>query len=90
MSYKLKIDGKKMKNADFVGDVMDQLQQAFIESGMTEKQVADKAGIYEITIVDMLEYGANLTLRNISSLAHALDRDIVFKLVDPNKDHEPI
>jgi hypothetical protein len=85
MSYRLKIDPRQRKAGRFIGLVRDSFLRAISDerkSGnrVTQQAIAQKLGVDRSVVNRWLTGEANLTLRSISDLAWALDRDVFFEL----------
>ncbi|WP_083967480.1 MULTISPECIES: helix-turn-helix domain-containing protein [unclassified Methylosinus] len=87
MSFLLKLDPRQRKAGRFIGRVRDEIIKAFTSEkqarGLTQEQVAQALGIHRSQVNRILKGEENLTLRTISDLAWALDREIVFRLEKP-------
>lgn len=87
MSYQLKISPRKSKAGRFIGAVHRAIQGAFIESGLKQQELAKLLDVDRSTVNKRLLGEANLTLRSISDLAWALNKDIIFSLESPVQNH---
>jgi transcriptional regulator with XRE-family HTH domain len=76
MSYQLKISPKSKKSARFISRLQNIIQQALVESGMTQQEVARKLDVDRSVINKRLSGKANLTARSMAEFAFAFDRDI--------------
>jgi transcriptional regulator with XRE-family HTH domain len=82
MSYQLKIDKRSLKAAKFISKLQGMIQQALIETNMTQQEVAKKLGVDRSVVNRRLKSKSNLTARSISDFAYALDRDIKVEFID--------
>ncbi|ODR98428.1 hypothetical protein AUC68_08300 [Methyloceanibacter methanicus] len=64
-----------------------EIQKAFAESGLTQQNVANRLELERSTVNKRLTGQSNLTLRSVGELAWALDKKIVFRLVDEDEGH---
>lgn len=78
MSYRMRISDRSRKAGRFVSKVHKEIQQAFVESGLKQQQLAERLGVNRSVINRQLLGESNLTLRTIADLAWALERDIDF------------
>lgn len=96
MSYRMRTDARSRKTGRFVRSVQEQLQNAVIQSGLRQQQVAEKLGVHKSIIGRRLSGQGNLTLRSIADIAWATDHDIEFRLkpktivVTANERHIPV
>jgi transcriptional regulator with XRE-family HTH domain len=81
MSYQLKINKRSLKAAKFISRIQRMLQQALIESGMTQQQVAEKLGVDRSVVNRRLKGKSNLTARSIADFAFVFDKNIEICLV---------
>ena len=82
MSYQLKLDGKSRKAARFISMLQKKIQQALVDSGKSQQEVAKILDVDRSVINRRLTSSANLTCRSIAEFAFAFDKDIVFDFVD--------
>jgi transcriptional regulator with XRE-family HTH domain len=59
-----------------------QIQEALIESGMTQHAVAEKIGVDRSVINRRLKGKANLTARSVAEFAYALDKEVLTTFFD--------
>lgn len=85
MSYQLKINKRSLKAARFISRLQSVIQRSFVESGLTQQEVAERLGVDRSVINRRLKGKANLTARSIADFAFVLDKDIVFDLVDTDQ-----
>jgi transcriptional regulator with XRE-family HTH domain len=78
MSYRMRISDRSRKAGRFVSKVHNEIQRAFVESGLKQQELAQKLGIDRSLVNRRLLGEANLTLRSIADLAWALDQNIKF------------
>lgn len=85
MSYRLKINPKDRAAARFIARLQKVIQNALIDSGKTQQQVADILDVDRSVVNRRLKGSANLTARSIAEFAYALDKDIILELSDKRK-----
>lgn len=81
MSYRMRIDPKSRFVARFISKLQRAIQDALIESGMTQQEVADKIGVNKSVINRRLSSDANLTARSIAEFSYAFDKDLEIKFL---------
>lgn len=76
MSYQIKIHPKRKIFARLLGEIHDQLYQAFNkraeEDGLTKTALADKLGVHKSLITRKFNGTSNLSIRTLSEMAWAL------------------
>lgn len=82
MSYRLKIDPKSRKSANFISKLQRKIQAELIASGMTQQEVADVLGVDRSVVNRRLKGSANLTARSIAEFAYAFGKEIDFEFVE--------
>ena len=91
MSFLFEIDDRSAEAAEFISHVRHELLKALAQekdkykkagSKLTQQLLADKLDTHRSVINRILAGEANLTLRTVSDLAWALNRDISFALTD--------
>ncbi|MER9855241.1 MULTISPECIES: helix-turn-helix transcriptional regulator [unclassified Mesorhizobium] len=80
MSYLMQISERSRKAGRFISKVHKEIQKAFINSGMKQKELAEKIGVNRSVVNKQLLGTGNLTLRSISDLAWAMGADIEFSI----------
>lgn len=78
----MKIDRKSRKAARAISSVQKQIQQALIESGKSQQEIADILGVNRSVVNRCLRNGSNLTIRTISDLAFAMNKDLQVSLIE--------
>ena len=73
MPYELPIAAKFSSSGRFIMSTLEVLQQAFVDSGMSEQEIADKLEVDVSYVVRVLHGEENLTLRVLGEFACALD-----------------
>lgn len=76
MSYQMRISEQSRKVGRFIASVHREIQNAFLESGLKQNDLAEKLQVDRSIINRRLTGVTNLTLRSIGELAWALDRDV--------------
>lgn len=88
MSFQFELDEKDEASSDFISDVGEQLQLAFITAKqndkLNQKSLADKLSVDKSHISRCLSGYNNMTLRTLAELAWALDCELNLKMC-PNK-----
>lgn len=90
-SFLFKLDPKDEAAASLFDQVYHQLHKAADQArqrGTTLTELADKVGLDKSRVSRMLNGEANLTLRSLAVLAHALDHHWNMSLVDNNSGAE--
>ena len=82
MSYQIKLDKRSLKAARFISKLQRMIQQALIDSGLTQQAVAEKLGVDRSVINRRLKGKANLTARSIADFAYVLDREISVEFLE--------
>lgn len=82
MSYQLKIDAKSRKSSRAISAIQKQIQQALVESGKSQQEIAEILGVNRSVVNRSIRGGSNLTIKTISDLAFALNKDVKMTLVD--------
>ena len=83
MSYQIKIDRKSLKVARSIAKMQSKIQQAYVESGKTQQEIATILNVDRSVVNRRLKEKSNLTERSIAEIAYALDREIEFELRVP-------
>ena len=82
MSYQMRLNSRSRKAGRFIHKVHDEIQKAFVRSGLKQRELADKIGVDRSAVNKQLMGQTNLTLRSISDLAWAMDQDIEFSIIE--------
>jgi len=77
----MRIDPKSRFVSRFISKLQRSIQDALIESGMKQQEVADKIGVNRSVINRRLSGDANLTARSIAEFAYAFNKDLEVKFV---------
>ncbi|MCG6121305.1 MAG: helix-turn-helix transcriptional regulator [Microvirga sp.] len=80
MSYQMRNDPRARKAGRFIHRVQKELQNAFVDSGLKQQEIAERLGVNRSVVNKRLQGEANLTLRTIADLAWAMDAEIDFTL----------
>jgi transcriptional regulator with XRE-family HTH domain len=83
MSYQLKLSRRSLKSARFISKLHSAIQNALVESGKTQQQVAQELGVDRSVVNRRLKGNANLTARSIADFAYVLGKEIEVRFVDP-------
>ena len=83
MSYQIKIDHKSLKVARSIAKMQSKIQQAYVESGKTQQEIATILNVDRSVVNRRLKEKSNLTERSIAEIAYALGREIEFELTIP-------
>ena len=84
MSYQLKISPMSLKTSRIISHIQRSVQEAYIKSGLTQQQVADRIGVGRSVINRRLKSKANLTERSLAEFAYAFEKDLKIEFLDPN------
>ena len=87
MSYRININRKSLKSARFISHLQKTIQLYFINSGMTQQDVAEKLGVNRSVINKRLKGNANLTARSIAEFAYAFDKEPVIEFRERHELH---
>jgi ribosome-binding protein aMBF1 (putative translation factor) len=79
MSFQMPTNVRGRKVARFIERVHQAIQTAFVDSGMSQNQLAKKLGVDRSIVNRRLLGHDNLTLKTVAELAWALDHDVVFE-----------
>jgi transcriptional regulator with XRE-family HTH domain len=82
MSYQIKLDKRSRKAARFISRLQLAIQTAFVESGLTQQQVAERLNVDRSVINRRVKGKANLTARSIADFAFVFEKDIHFRFVN--------
>lgn len=84
MSYRIKISQKRKIFARLLGEIHDQLYQAFTkraeEDGLTKTGLAKKLGVHKSLITRKFNGTSNLSIRTLAEMAWAMEHHPEFKL----------
>ena len=85
MSYRIKLDSRAVSVARFISRLQKALQDALVESGLTQQQVATALSVDRSVVNRRLKGSANLTARSIADLAFVLGKEVRFELQETPK-----
>ncbi|HIJ61791.1 MAG TPA: helix-turn-helix domain-containing protein [Rhodospirillaceae bacterium] len=88
--FRLAIDPKSEKAADFIGEVRAELGRVLAElaeAGISKSDVAKRLEIHRSAVTRRIRGTENLTLRTLAEMAWAMNRDIVFQLAQQDSRH---
>lgn len=77
MSYRLAISQKSRRVARALARVQRAVQIAYANSGMTQQEIANILDVDRSVINRRLAGKANLTIRSLAELSHALNKELV-------------
>ena len=84
MSYQIKISPKRKIFARLLGEIHEQLYQAFNkraeENGLTKTALADKPGVHKSLITRKFNGTSNLSIRTLAEMAWALEHHPEFTM----------
>lgn len=80
MSFQMPTNARARVSGRFARRVEKELQQALINSGLRQIEVADKLGVDKSIVNRRLTGRANLTIKSIADFAWATDHEIHFSL----------
>ncbi len=84
-SFNLKIDPRRQKFVRGVSDAHVAIERAISEEGLTRSAIAELLGVNKAVVTRALNGTSNITLKTITDLAWALDREFVIDLVRPSE-----
>ena len=73
-----------LKTSRIISHIQRSVQEAYIKSGLTQQQVADRIGVGRSVINRRLKSKANLTERSLAEFAYAFEKDLKIEFLDPN------
>lgn len=86
-SFRLDIGAKARRAGRTIGAIRSNLLAAVIDvrtkEGLTQQQIAERAGMCRQDLNGVLSGNSELTLRLLAEIAHALDKEIDIVLRDP-------
>lgn len=73
-----------LKTSRIISRIQRSVQEAYIKSGLTQQQVANRIGVGRSVINRRLKSKANLTERSLAEFAYAFEKDLKIEFLDSN------